>query len=500
MKRLCFIFLALFTASLVYPADLRIISPNGGETWFRGQTQTITWQAQGIRGNVRLMLFRERERLGIIADNVPASAGLYSWTVGSYKRGEAQEQAAFGSDYKIRIKEVQGTAEDQSDRPFTIADPHPSGQAQVRKTITVTSPNGGETWRSGETRPINWSANEVTEPYCVALLKAGTEIGLIADNVPSGQRTLSWHVGDPLVGGRNYGEGNDYRVEVRARSGEPNDQSNGPFTLSFVQAVSQAARVTGTPSPLSKIKVLSPNGGESYFTGKEMTVRYQTEGSIDRITINLIQKTPTVFFRNVRANMPNTGECTFQIPNLIGAGRDPGTWVIEANGHVSGDTWVKDESDRTFSIQKGLDLELWLRDLCVYSRKRGTDFWGVANSLLIPGYGPVEATQAADIVSFRVHVELGIKNTGAEWPRVPLIIPWRIKIINAVTHADFMIEVGAISLDATSARAVASADLILAGSVRGVFDIEIEADPDNSCNEADFVRGNNKITRTFVIR
>jgi hypothetical protein len=500
MKSFCFALLALFTASLVFSADLQVISPNGGETWLRGRTQTITWRAQGVPGNVRLILLKQGQRLGIIAENVPASAGSYSWTVGSYKSGETLVQADFGSNYKIRIRAVGSTAEDESNRHFTIADPHPTGQAMVRKTITVTAPNGGETWRSGETKSINWSSNEVTEPYCVALLKGGTEIGIIADNIPAGQRALSWHVGDPLVGGRTYGQGNDYRVQVRARSGEPKDDSNGPFTLSFVQAASPAAKVLGTPSAPPTIKVLSPNGGESYFTGNEMTVRYQTESAIDRVTINLIRKTPTVFFTNICSNSPNNGAHVFQIPNVIGAGRDPGTWVIEANGHVSGDTWVKDESDRAFSIQKGLDLELWLRDLCIYSRKRGTDFWGVAASLVVPGYGPVEGSQAADTVSFRVHVELGIKNTGAEWPRVPLIVPWRIKIINAVTHADFMIKVGALELITTGESVAASADLILAGSVRGVFDVEIQADPDNSCQEADFVRGDNKITRTFVIQ
>jgi len=464
----------------------------------RGRIQMITWRAQGVQGNVRLLLLREGERLGVIADNIAASAGSFSWTVGSYQRGATTETAAIGGGYKIRVKAVQGTAEDASNRPFTIADPHPVSPAIVKKTITVSVPNGGETWKSGETKVINWFANEVTENYCVALLKGGTEVGLIADNVPAAQKSFSWHIGNPLIGGITYGQGNDYRIQVRAKSGDPKDESNGPFTLSFIQAAQPAAKVQGTPSSLA-IKVLSPNGGESYFTGDRLTIRYQTEGTIDRVTINLIQKTPSVFFKNAASNIPNTGQYVYEIPDLIGAGRAAGTFIIEAHGHVSGDTWVKDESDRAFTIQRGLDLEPSVRELGVYAQKQGTDIWGVLASLVLPGYAAVEVHQSGDIVSYKVKAKIAIKNTGYEWPRYPLTVNWQIKIVNAVTHTDFMSQVGAVSLVETGTAVEGSAELVMDGSVRGTFQVVIEADPDNLSQEAEFFRRNNKITRTFVI-
>jgi hypothetical protein len=499
MKRLFFMAVALFTVSAAYSEELRLIAPNGGENWVRGRVQTITWRAQGVQGNVRLILLKGAERIGVIANNIPASAGSFAWTVGSYYTGPTtQEQAAIGTGYKIRVKALEGTAEDASDRPFTIADPHPSGSAVVRKTITVAAPNGGETWKSGETKTIRWSASEVTEPYCVALVKGGTEVGLIADNVPAAQKTLSWHIGDPLVGGQAYGQGNDYKVQVRAKSGDPKDESNRPFTLSFVQAVQPAGKVMGAPT-VSSIKVLSPNGGESYFSGDRLTVRYQTGGSIDRVTLNLVQKTPSVSSRNICANSPNNGQYVFEIPNVIGAGREAGTFVIEAHGHVSEDTWVKDESDRTFTIQRGLDLELLLRDLDISVRRRGTNIWEVMASLM-PGYTTVAIQEAGEIVSIQVKVKLAIKNTGFEWPRAPLTTNWRVKIINVNTHADFMSKEGAVSLVTTDTAVEDTAELVMDGSVRGTFRIEIEADPDNLLQEAEFFRRNNKIARTFVLR
>jgi hypothetical protein len=388
MKKLFFPLMALFTATLVFSAELRITAPNGGERWLLGSLMPITWRPIDFQGPVRLVLFKDGERLGNIVDSIPASAGSFSWTAGSYQSGEATVQAAPGDGYKVRVRAIGATVEDDSDRPFT---------------------------------------------------------------------------------------------------------------LSALQAKKPAATVQGKPMAQS-IKVLSPNGGESYFTGRQMTVRYQTGGAIDRVTLNLIQKTPTVYFKNIRSNSPNNGEYSFQIPNLIGADRDPRTWAIEANGHVSGDTWVKDESDRTFTIQKGLDLELTLRDLTIYSRKRGVNEWSIVATIVAPYTEPYLANRAEETISFRIHVELGIKNIGAEWPRVPLTTPWRVKIVNVGTHAEFGREVGTVDLVTTGTTAVASADIIMDADVIGVFDIEVEADPDHTLQETDIFWANNKITRTFSIQ
>jgi hypothetical protein len=389
MKKLCFFLMALFAAKIVFSSELRITAPNGGETWLLGSVKAITWRPIDFQGRVRLILFKDGERLGIIADDIPGLRGSHDWTVGSYESGGTTVQAALGSGYKVRVK----------------------------------------------------------------------AIGLALE-----------------------------------------DDSDGQFSISSLQA--KKPGVTGEARPMAQsIRVLSPNGGETFYTGREMTIRYQTEGGIDRVTLNLIRKTPTVFSTNICTNSSNNGEHVFKIPNLIGAGRDPGTWVIEANGHVSGDTWVKDESDRTFALQKGLDLELTLRDLTIYSRKRGADGWAVALTLLAPPVaGPVEANKAQDTVSFRIHVELNIKNAGAEWPRVPLTTPWRVRIYNVSTHAELGREVGTVDLITTGTAAVASADIIMDADVIGVFDVEIIADPDHTLQEADIFWANNKITRTFSIQ
>lgn len=74
---------------------LTVVSPNGGETWYRGQTKTITWKNDGKPGNnVIIELYKNGVRNAVISSKT-ANDGLYSWYIPSYQ--------PIGADYKIKI-------------------------------------------------------------------------------------------------------------------------------------------------------------------------------------------------------------------------------------------------------------------------------------------------------------------------------------------------------------------------------------------------------------
>jgi len=104
--------------SLIDPAQLQVITPNGGESWTLGKTKTIAWKANGYGGLVRLVLFKNTKKIGQIASNIPASQGTYPWTVGAYEGGTAPA----GILYSIRLLASDGSQDDFSNGPFTITD------------------------------------------------------------------------------------------------------------------------------------------------------------------------------------------------------------------------------------------------------------------------------------------------------------------------------------------------------------------------------------------
>jgi hypothetical protein len=98
--------------------NLTITAPNGGETLTLGQTVQITWTANNVSQKVKLQLIRGGGALvGLIAGNLNAAPGTFTWTLGQYEGGTAGAD----TNYKIRIRTADNALEDASNSTFTLA-------------------------------------------------------------------------------------------------------------------------------------------------------------------------------------------------------------------------------------------------------------------------------------------------------------------------------------------------------------------------------------------
>ncbi len=84
------------------------------------------------------------------------------------------------------------------------------------QTLVLTSPNGGEAWQRGESRPITWTHNGVTGNVVIELVQNGVAVGVIADNVAASAGTLTWTVGRLANG--TFTTGTGCKVRIRAAS------------------------------------------------------------------------------------------------------------------------------------------------------------------------------------------------------------------------------------------------------------------------------------------
>ncbi len=98
---------------------ISVKTPNGGESWQIGSTQNITWVANAISGQLRIVLFKNGVKVGNIVNSISPSSSPYTWTVGNYVGGTA----AAGSGYSIQIREIGTDAGDRSDTNFTLTPP-----------------------------------------------------------------------------------------------------------------------------------------------------------------------------------------------------------------------------------------------------------------------------------------------------------------------------------------------------------------------------------------
>jgi len=186
--------------------SITVTSPNGGETWRVGETRDITWQSNGI-DRAYIMLYGHSSSGGVVywsqipgtsSEGVPGANGRVSWTIPSDFLARSQNASKFSVRISSCLTCYTQQFFDDSNGYFTIAAANPSDclsgwyydqvlnmcrgknfcgstqatidslgyyrtseacRAATTPSITVTSPNGGETWRVGETRTIRWSLN-----------------------------------------------------------------------------------------------------------------------------------------------------------------------------------------------------------------------------------------------------------------------------------------------------------------------------------------------------
>jgi hypothetical protein len=188
-----------------YAQKITLLSPNGGETWVSGSPQLIAWTYSGLSGNESIIIALEGATdYGPIAYS-KVSQGSIEWPVGKKMDGGFAKPAA---DYKIIIEVRQNDSiYDLSDTVFSII--------PATASISLMTPNGGEILEKGMEYDINWSFAGKNGFVSLMLVKDELPLGLIAENLPALGFRHRWHIGNPLLDGKAYGAGGNYRIQVQ---------------------------------------------------------------------------------------------------------------------------------------------------------------------------------------------------------------------------------------------------------------------------------------------
>ncbi len=158
-------------------SPLNIISPNGGEIWTKGTTQTIKWNSlayfRATYADLKLVPYYQcpvgsgcpaisRALVTYaIAKNISINQNSLSWKVGEYIP-EVMTMiyppvypTVDDGQYTIEICEAGTSNCESSDRPFTI---------KSNSVPQVTSPNGGETWIANSAQYLRWGIPTGMDP------------------------------------------------------------------------------------------------------------------------------------------------------------------------------------------------------------------------------------------------------------------------------------------------------------------------------------------------
>ena len=168
-RRVPFFFLIIFfIVSLSFSASIVVTNPHGGNTWYKGNTYTITWTKTGaMNANVKIRLMKNGTKVLGIADLV-ANNGSFSWTIPA--------SVAPGT-YQIRVKTVDNLVYDDSE-PFVISESLSHG------SINIINPVGTSKWCKGNSYEIKWwtTSGDMNPRVKIRLYQGNTKVLAIVDN------------------------------------------------------------------------------------------------------------------------------------------------------------------------------------------------------------------------------------------------------------------------------------------------------------------------------
>ena len=249
---------AVFTIEDAMIPSITVVTPNGGENLTVGDSYEITWTDENIPGTdlIEIRLSTDGgSNYSILNDGTFSMySGSYSWTVPNNA----------GSNNLIQIANTTQAVTDESDAVFTIS-------AVATPSITVVTPNGGESLTVGDSYEITWTDENIPGTDLIEIrlsTDGGSNYSILNDGTFSMYSgSYSWTVPN------NAGSNN--LIQIANTTQAVTDESDAVFTISAV----------ATPS----ITVVTPNGGESLTVGDSYEITWTDENipGTDLIEIRL---------------------------------------------------------------------------------------------------------------------------------------------------------------------------------------------------------------------
>ena len=134
--------------------------------------------------------------------------------------------------------------------------------------LTLTAPNGGESWNRNAKRSIRWNASGCTGTLKLTLWQNGGLIGTIADGVNPAKGSYSWTVG--VYNGGIAPLGTGYTIKIEDNGSALEDLSDASFSI-------------------VKVSVKTPNGGEFWQIGSTRNITWVAKPISNNLRIVLFK-------------------------------------------------------------------------------------------------------------------------------------------------------------------------------------------------------------------
>ncbi|MCU0286204.1 MAG: Ig-like domain-containing protein [Acidobacteria bacterium] len=286
---------------------ITVAAPNGGEQWLVGKQYPIQWVTKGTVSNVNIDFSSNGKATWTrLSTNYP-NRGSINWTIPDI----------VSNNCYIRVTGGEGTPTDTSNTAFSIV------RTINTRTITITSPNGGENWAPGEKHNITWSTTGDIASVNIDFSSDGKESwSRLSTNLENGG-SISWKI--PAI------TSSDCFVRINDARGNSSDTSNFAFSIIHV--------------PAGTLTLKSPNGGEKWEGYSSHNITWSSTGTVGNVKI-IYSTTYGSSWKYVTQSTANNGLYKWSVPE------SPGSKCLVKILAIS-DAEITDMSDDVFTITSG---------------------------------------------------------------------------------------------------------------------------------------------------
>jgi ELWxxDGT repeat protein len=282
--------------------SLKLLYPNGGQTFDTSSVQNITWLSSNI-DSVSIYYTTDNSNYTFIGKTLASNNG-YSWKVPNIA----------STAYKIKVEHRSNPSLfDVSDSTFKVVAP--------QRSVQVLKPNGGESYLPNTNIKLKWS-------------RVLVDTIILEYKVGNGNYThISTFAGDSLQWNTGSIQSDSVKIRVRDwKNGNIMDESDGYFSIKNDK----------------QVQVIYPNGGEKLYAGSNVELLW-TSNAIDSIIIEI-----------------KRGNGAYQFIQKVKANPTGYQWTVDANYSDScivrmrdaADASVTDESDGYFAIKPAKSIQV----------------------------------------------------------------------------------------------------------------------------------------------
>ena len=242
---------------------LAVLAPNGGESYYPNNTVNISWSFRNIDTVKIEYSVNNGSTWNVIAPSVVADLQTYPWTIPNSPSTQCL----------IKVSDLGIALSDVSNATFTINS----------ASVTLTYPNGGESFGEGTGQYIEWTSSSVA----TVLLEYSIDNGTTWSSIGTAAATNNYANWVAPAGANSQ-----CLIRVSdSTTPSVSDTSNATFTTTTVPIADVAKYRGGTNDGYSmvnnlqpNITISSPNGGESWAAYSTRTITWSYT-NVDNVSI-----------------------------------------------------------------------------------------------------------------------------------------------------------------------------------------------------------------------